>query len=36
VSFQGADAPVLTIVASTGGHYTEVERFAITGVRPTR
>jgi hypothetical protein len=34
VSFSGATAPALTIVASTGGHYTDVERFAITGVRP--
>jgi hypothetical protein len=36
VSFQGAEAPALTIVASTGGHYTEVERFAVTGVRVAR
>lgn len=34
VSYQGATAPALTIVAWTGGHYTDVERFAITGVRP--
>jgi len=33
VTFHGATAPALTIVASTGGHYTDVERFAITGVR---
>ena len=34
VTFRGATAPALTIIASTGGHYTDVERFAITGVRP--
>lgn len=34
VTFQGVTAPALTIVASTGGHVTDVERFAITGVRP--
>jgi acyl dehydratase len=34
VTYQGATAPALTIVASTGGHYTDVERFAITGIRP--
>lgn len=33
VAYQGATAPALTIVAVTGGHYTDVERFAITGVR---
>jgi len=32
VTYQGATAPALTIVAFTGGHYTDVERFAITGV----
>lgn len=36
VTYQGAIAPALTIVALTGGHYTDVERFAITGVRPAR
>lgn len=35
VTYQGATAPALTIVAVTGGHYTDVERFAITGIRPT-
>jgi hypothetical protein len=34
VTYQGATAPALTIVAFTGGHYTDVERFAITGIRP--
>ncbi|HET8641085.1 MAG TPA: hypothetical protein VFM37_04060 [Pseudonocardiaceae bacterium] len=34
VEYHGATAPALTVVASTGGHYTDVERFAITGVRP--
>lgn len=34
VTFTGATAPALTIVAFTGGHYTDVERFAITAVRP--
>ncbi|MFC4857689.1 hypothetical protein [Actinophytocola glycyrrhizae] len=34
VTYQGATGDALTIVASTGGHVTEVERFAITGVRP--
>lgn len=33
VSFTGARDPVLTIVASTGGHLQAVERFAIQGVR---
>lgn len=33
VSFTGAVDPVLTIVASTGGHVAEVERFAVTAVR---
>lgn len=33
VSFQGATDGVLTIVASTGGHLKQVERFTITGVR---
>ena len=32
-SFQGATDPVLTIVASTGGHFQKVERFAVTGAR---
>jgi hypothetical protein len=35
VGFRGAtDQIALTIVASTGGHVQEVERFAITGIRP--
>jgi hypothetical protein len=34
VTFTGATDPVLTIVASTGGHLQAVERFAVTGVRP--
>lgn len=34
VSYQGATGAALTVVASTGGHAAEVERFAITGVRP--
>jgi hypothetical protein len=33
VPYQGASGGALTIVASTGGHVTDVERFAITGVR---
>lgn len=33
VTFQGATSPTLTIVASTGGHIQQVERFAIQGVR---
>jgi hypothetical protein len=32
-TYHGATAPALTVVAWTGGHYTGVERFAITGVR---
>lgn len=36
VSFRSPGAGALTVVASTGGHYTDVERFAITGVRHTR
>jgi hypothetical protein len=35
VSFAGAGDPVLTISASTGGHLQSVERFAVTGVRPS-
>ena len=34
VSFSGASDPGVTIVAFTGGHRTQVERFAVTGVRP--
>ncbi len=34
VEFAGADGTALTVVVSTGGHVTDVERFAITGVRP--
>ncbi|MBT2468914.1 hypothetical protein J7E97_13775 [Streptomyces sp. ISL-66] len=33
VSFTGAHDPVLTIVAFTGGHLSEVERFTVTAVR---
>lgn len=33
VSFSGADDPVLTVVASTGGHIADVERFTVTAVR---
>ncbi|GAA3481948.1 hypothetical protein [Streptomyces yanii] len=33
VSFFGAADPVLTVVASTGGHIAEVERFTVTAVR---
>lgn len=33
VSFTGAVDPVLTVVASTGGHIAEVERFTVTAVR---
>ncbi len=35
VSYRGATGAAMTVVASTGGHVTDVERFAITGVRPT-
>jgi hypothetical protein len=35
VSYQGAGGGPLTIVASTGGHAADIERFAITGVRHT-
>jgi hypothetical protein len=34
VTYRGASGAALTIVASTGGHVTDTERFAITGVRP--
>ena len=34
VPFAGATDPFLTIVASTGGHIVEVERFVVVGVRP--
>lgn len=33
VSYTGATDPVLTVVASTGGHVQSVERFAVTAVR---
>lgn len=36
VSFSGARDPVLTVVASTGGHVSEVERFTITAVLTNR
>jgi hypothetical protein len=34
VTFSGASDPALTVVVSTGGHAADVERFAITAVRP--
>lgn len=34
VTFRGTLTSTLTVVASTGGHVSEVERFAVTGVRP--
>ncbi|MER7762234.1 hypothetical protein [Streptomyces sp. NPDC097619] len=34
VAYSGATDPVLTVVASTGGHVNEVERFTVTAVRP--
>lgn len=34
VSFRGATDPALTVVARTGGHLKEVERFAVTAIRP--
>lgn len=34
VSFHGTPGQVMTIVAATGGHVAEVERFAVTGVTP--
>lgn len=33
VAFPGATDPVLTVVASAGGHLTDVERFVVVGVR---
>ncbi|MCW2886525.1 MAG: hypothetical protein QOE54_373 [Streptosporangiaceae bacterium] len=36
VPFQGATDPVLIVVASTGGHLADVERFAVTGFHPAR
>ncbi|MFF4229744.1 hypothetical protein [Streptomyces sp. NPDC001820] len=33
VSFSGPRDRVLTVVASTGGHIAEVERFTVTAVR---
>jgi hypothetical protein len=35
VNYRGASGGLLTIVASTGGHVADVERFAVTGARPT-
>ncbi len=35
VRYAGATDPVLTIVAWTGGHLARVERFAVTGMRPS-
>ncbi len=34
VSYRGASGATLTIVAATGGHVADVERFAVTGARP--
>jgi hypothetical protein len=36
VSIKGASNATLTIVAATGGHVADVERFAVTGVRVAR
>ncbi|WP_350275721.1 hypothetical protein [Kribbella sp. HUAS MG21] len=33
VTFRGATDPAIVVVASTGGHYQEVEAFAVTAVR---
>lgn len=33
VPYSGAKDPVLTVIASTGGHIAEVERFSVTAVR---
>ena len=33
VTFVGANDPVLTVVASTGGHLQAVERFSVTAAR---
>ncbi|WP_327635205.1 hypothetical protein OHB24_35155 [Kribbella sp. NBC_00482] len=33
VTFQGATDPAVVIVASTGGHYQDVEAFAVTAIR---
>ncbi|MFC7586309.1 hypothetical protein ACFQYP_23085 [Nonomuraea antimicrobica] len=33
VTFTARPGRTLTVVASTGGHVAEVERFAVTGVR---
>jgi hypothetical protein len=35
VEFTGARSPTVTVVAATGGHVTDVERFAVVGVAPT-
>jgi hypothetical protein len=35
VSYVGATDPALTVVAWTGGHLYQVERFAVTGVQPS-
>lgn len=34
VSYRGASGATLTIVAATGGHVADVERFAVAGARP--
>jgi hypothetical protein len=36
VSFSGASDPVLTVVAVTGGHLAQYERFTVTAVRTGR
>lgn len=36
VAYEGAADPTLTVVASTGGHLTSVERFVVVGVAPRR
>jgi hypothetical protein len=33
VTFQGATDPTIVVVASTGGHYQQVEAFAVTAIR---
>jgi hypothetical protein len=35
VTFSGASDSVITVVSTTGGHVQTVERFAVTGVRPS-
>ena len=33
VTFRGATDPVLTVAASTGGHFQQIERFTVTAIR---